>query len=230
MSTSTSTSTGGNQAKSIRSIRPNARASSISDASTLVHPLSRQHQRTNLGDKPAKLDYTTINGRRYLTSPDARFFSPVDEDESDRLVIMHFLLKYAFGCSFKAPIGDRLRGRDRCQILDIGCGPGTWVLEMASDFPNAEFFGVDLVRMYPSAIKPSNAKFLQHDILNSLPFPDGSLDYVHMRMMLCNLTQAQTLHLLSEINRVLKPGGFVELMDVEYRVERAGPLNEELLN
>ena len=84
--------------------------------------------------------------------------------------------------------------------------------------------------MFPNTIKPKNAKFLHHNILKDLPFPDNSFDYVHMRLMLCNLTQAQLVHLLAEISRILKPSAFVELVDVEYRVQRPGPLSEELLN
>lgn len=84
--------------------------------------------------------------------------------------------------------------------------------------------------MFPNSIKPKNAKFLHHNILKDLPFPDNSFDYVHMRLMLANLTQAQLIHLLAEISRILKPSAFVELVDVEYRVQRPGPLSEELLN
>lgn len=91
-------------------------------------------------------------------------------------------------------------------------------------------YGIDLVPMFPNSIKPKNAKFLHHNILKDLPFPDNSFDYVHMRLMLCNLTQAQLIHLLAEISRILKPSAFVELVDVEYRVQRPGPLSEELLN
>ena len=39
-------------------------------------------------EPPPKLDYTTIDGRRYLNHPDARFMLPIDDDESDRIVIM----------------------------------------------------------------------------------------------------------------------------------------------
>ncbi|KAI8149886.1 S-adenosyl-L-methionine-dependent methyltransferase [Fennellomyces sp. T-0311] len=195
--------------------------SGFSDSSTLV-PLT---------DPPPKLDFAMLDGRRYLIHPEARFFLPFDDDESDRIVIMHFMLKYAFNSSFKAPVADLLgRTTSRSQVLDIGCGPGTWVLEMASDFPHADFYGIDLCPMFPNSIKPSNARFLQHDILDTLPFSDNSLDYIHMRVMLSNLTQTQLTRLLGEVNRILKPLGYIELVDVEYRVQRPGPIAEQLLN
>ncbi|KAG2219221.1 hypothetical protein INT45_004581 [Circinella minor] len=181
---------------------------------------------------PPKLDYITIDGRRYLNHPEARFMLPVDDDESDRIVIMHFMLKYAFNnSSYKAPVTDLLNcTTSRSQVLDIGCGPGTWVLEMASSFPDADFHGIDLCPMFPNSIKPSNARFIQHNMLETLPFADNSLDYIHMRVMLCNLTQAQLIRLLAEISRILKPLGFIEIVDVEHRIQRPGPIADQLLN
>ena len=45
-------------------------------------------------EPPPKLDYTTIDGRRYLNHPDARFMLPIDDDESDRIVIMVKFLRF----------------------------------------------------------------------------------------------------------------------------------------
>lgn len=104
------------------------------------------------------------------------------------------------------------------------------VLEMASEFPSCEFHGIDLCAMFPTSIKPQNARFTQHNFLEKLPFPDSTFDYIHMRSMLCSLTRQQLNRLLKEISRVLKPLGYIEIVDVEYRVQRAGPLTEEYLN
>lgn len=51
-----------------------------SDSSTLISDA------TSL--PPPKLDYTVLKGRRYPQYPDARFFLPCDDDESDRIVIL----------------------------------------------------------------------------------------------------------------------------------------------
>jgi SAM-dependent methyltransferase len=69
------------------------------------------------------------------------------------------------------------------RVLDMACGSGVWVLEMATEFPNAQFYGVDMVPLYPSEIKPPNTSFQQVDILKGLPFPDEYFDYVHMRLV-----------------------------------------------
>lgn len=84
--------------------------------------------------------------------------------------------------------------------------------------------------MFPSTIKPQNTQFLQHDFLKSLPYPDESFEFVRMRSMLGFITQTQLLNLLSEIQRVLKPLGYIELLDVEYQIHRPGPICETILN
>lgn len=84
--------------------------------------------------------------------------------------------------------------------------------------------------MFPSSIKPQNTHFLQHDYFKSLPYADESFEFVRMRSMLGFTTHKQLLYLLSEIQRVLKPLGFIEILDVEYRVQRPGPICEAFLN
>lgn len=183
-----------------------------------------------------KIDFEVISGRRYQYSPGTHFFLPCDDEEADRLVIMHFLIKYAFSGNVVAPVIDNLRLKIeenkgyRPKVLDVGCGPGTWILEMATEFPNSEFHGIDLRTMFPSSIKPQNTHFLQHDYFKNLPYADESFEFVRMRSMLGFTTHTQLLHLLSEIQRVLKPLGFIEILDVEYRVQRPGPICEAFLN
>ncbi|KAI8330434.1 S-adenosyl-L-methionine-dependent methyltransferase [Chlamydoabsidia padenii] len=224
-------------------IRPSSRKSSSAAASqsssskssidkrTLKSPLSSI--RASVISFPEihqlKLTYSDIAGRRYLTTPGTHYHLPCDDDETDRLVILHFLLKYAFKGNVIAPIIPKLK-QSKAQILDIGCGGGTWVLEMANDYPSAECYGIDIFSNFPKSVKPTNAHFSQHNFLSSLPFPDNSLDYIHMRSLLCVLSPAQLQTILGEISRVLKPLGTVEIMDIEQRIQRPGPLSQALLN
>lgn len=49
-----------------------------------------------------------------------------------------------------------------------------------------------------------------HDVRNTLPFPDSSFDACYSHMLLCmELSTAEVSFVLSEIRRVLKPGGVV---------------------
>ena len=69
------------------------------------------------------------------------------------------------------------------RVLDIACGSGIWILEMASEFPHAQFYGIDLSKIYPADIKPPNTQFVQGDVLNGLPYADSYFDYVHMSLV-----------------------------------------------
>ncbi|KAG1125568.1 hypothetical protein G6F42_008597 [Rhizopus arrhizus] len=183
------------------------------------------------------IEYEIKNGRRYMISPVNRFYLPCDDEEADRMVILHFCIKYGFNGNIVAPVIQSLRVKPNqndeysARVLDVGCGPGTWILEMASEFPFTEFHGIDIRTMFPTTIKPSNAKFTQHDFLQStLPYEDNSFEFVRMRLMLVFITESQFFHLLSEIRRVLKPDGYFEILDCEYQIHRPGILCEKILN
>ncbi|KAJ3054550.1 hypothetical protein HK097_001528 [Rhizophlyctis rosea] len=67
----------------------------------------------------------------------------------------------------------------------------------------------------PSAIKPKNVDFMVGDLTKlPLPFEDGTFDYVHMRLLNLGLHKDFWPTLISEITRVVKPGGHLELMEI----------------
>ncbi|KAI8366932.1 S-adenosyl-L-methionine-dependent methyltransferase [Choanephora cucurbitarum] len=188
---------------------------------------------TTTPEHPIPLTYETANNRRYVVGPIDNFYLPVDDDEVDRLVVLHFLLKYAFKGNLAVQADDLLK-KEGTKVLDVGCGPGTWLLEMATEYPKTEFHGVDLRLMFPTTIKPANAKFTQHNFIENLPYEDNTFDIVRMRLILGFLTEKDIIQVFEEMYRVLKPSGYVEIMDCEYAVHRSGPLcttyaNEMLL-
>lgn len=111
------------------------------------------------------------------------------------------MYKHLFNSNFSAPVKDLLsikpkrnsgsgrnqwdEGFDPPRVLDIACGNGAWVLEMATEFPNSQFYGIDIVASYPTTVKPANTFFSQCDILhpNGLPFPNEYFDYIHVRQV-----------------------------------------------
>ncbi|KAI8983118.1 hypothetical protein BDB01DRAFT_723256 [Pilobolus umbonatus] len=111
------------------------------------------------------------------------------------------------------------------RVLDIACGSGIWILEMSTEFPNAQFYGIDCATIFPNTIKPPNAHFKQCDILdpNGLPFPDEHFDYVHMRLVYNCFSSPDLKFIFKEINRILKPSGYVELRDIDPVIRNPGP-------
>jgi ubiquinone/menaquinone biosynthesis C-methylase UbiE len=132
------------------------------------------------------------------------------DDELDRLVSQHYILRTAFGSDFSAPIE-----LDNKIVLDVGCGPATWTMEMANAYPGCTFIGIDKHAVFPRDIKPKNCHFQLVDIANAvyLPFPDNSIDYIFQRDMNWSLNKDDWAPLMQEYFRILKPGGWIELME-----------------
>lgn len=98
--------------------------------------------------------------------------------------------------------------RKGAKVLDMGCGPGAWSMEIASEYPKSQVVGVDISPMFPNDIKPSNCTFHQLDLHQGLPFEDGTFDYVFMRYVVYILFQMGMIHacgILGSLAWVSKP-------------------------
>lgn len=69
----------------------------------------------------------------------------------------------------------------------MGCGPGSWVLDMATDYPNSEFEGMDMAETFPTAIHPPNVHFQTGNLLEPLNY-DRQFDFVQMRQVLFSIS------------------------------------------
>ncbi|KAG8894380.1 hypothetical protein FRB99_001317, partial [Tulasnella sp. 403] len=56
-------------------------------------------------------------------------------------------------------------------------------------------------------------KWVQGNFLEKLPFPDGYFDFVHVRRIARGVPEDKWDHIFSEVNRVLRSGGQVEVID-----------------
>jgi len=107
-------------------------------------------------------------------------------------------------------------------VLDLGCGPGGWALEVASTYAEMEVVGVDISeRMiaYASAQaevqQRTNVSFRVMDILKPLDFPEGSFDLLNARMISGFMLREKWPELFQECRRVLRPNGILRLTDLE---------------
>ena len=94
---------------------------------------------------------------------------------------------------------------------------------MANEFPDALVTGIDLSAVFPSAIIPSNCRFLQHNINEPFPFPDNHFDFVYQRLLISGLTAENWHKVLQELERITKPGGWIELVEVDSHGGNNGP-------
>ncbi|GBC06634.1 hypothetical protein RclHR1_00070001 [Rhizophagus clarus] len=103
-------------------------------------------------------------------------------------------------------------------VLEIAYSSGFWMMEMATDFPKIQFYGIDLESSAPDLVYPKNCFFGQGDYLKGLPYQSNFFDMVRLDMAhLRSLsTLDQILLLLSEVFRVTKKGGYVEFLELDY--------------
>ena len=107
-------------------------------------------------------------------------------------------------------------------ILDLACGPGEWVLDLARHYPAMSVMGVDIdekMIRYADALvettQQDNASFEVMDITKPLPIPDQSFDLINARLLAGVLPRTGWPNLLRECWRVLRPGGRVRLSEIE---------------
>jgi SAM-dependent methyltransferase len=172
-----------------------------------------QHPTVRLPQPPL----VTALTRHYLMDTD--YLLPKDLIEANRLDFQHFYLKHVLKSNYLAPL-DKERVRS---ILDVGCGTGRWVIEMARAFPQARVYGIDLEWSTPSQKLPPNVSFLQGDVLQGLPFSEHTFDYVHQRLLAMGIPAKRWPFLLQELQRVTAPGGWIELFEGGDTFVNAGP-------
>lgn len=106
-------------------------------------------------------------------------------------------------------------------VLDLGCGPATQLAMVARINPNSNFIGMDLsnemlgkARAYVEEQRLTNIEFRQGDITQLSSLDDASIDAVMSTVVLHHLPDLAALErTFAEINRVLKPGGGLYVVD-----------------
>lgn len=99
-----------------------------------------------------------------------RYALPADSEEHGRLDIQHEMLKRKRNGLFFAQQAVRraLAPREGVEraALDVGSGSGSWVFDMAKQFPHVDFLGIDLAPanlnmcVSPSALGPPRNRWL----------------------------------------------------------------------
>ncbi|KAF9999085.1 hypothetical protein BGZ79_007285 [Entomortierella chlamydospora] len=165
------------------------------------------------------------DGRTRHCVESAPYMLPNDLAESDRLDAQHYIVRYMFKGNYNV----RLDRNSNIKILDVATGTGVWALEMAHEFPKASVYGIDLSPIYPtpetsSRVVPPNCYFQLCNVLDGLPFPDNYFDFVYQRLLVYALTPAQRKQVNTELLRVLKPSGHIQLVESDGLVYNAGQM------
>jgi len=152
-----------------------------------------------------------------------QYLLPHDDTERDRLDVMHTMFKTARDVptrllnapsqALRRPAG----GFDeRPRVLDLGCGTGIWMLEMAQEFPTAEFVGVDMHYMGPSTLLDNVLIRAPWDYEGPWALGEGSWDLIHLQMGLGSISDWPGLY--RKILRHLVPGqGWFESVEIDWQ-------------
>ena len=157
-----------------------------------------------------------MDGRKYINEENVIYYLPSDKEESDRLNIEHYLLRYIWQGNFSPKIEKGLIKGNK-KVIDLGCGAEQcWLIDMSLKYPLSTFIGIDIVATPSlSQDKPENLAFLQHNLLEhpGVPFPDETFDFVYMRNL--GFTIDNWIHVINEAARVTNSNGYIEIANYD---------------
>jgi 2-polyprenyl-3-methyl-5-hydroxy-6-metoxy-1,4-benzoquinol methylase len=110
------------------------------------------------------------------------------------------------------------------QILDIGCGPGSFLDVMARERPRLRGLGVDIAssqiefaREHIASKHGGRISFESVRPCGPIPYPDRHFDAVTCIEVIEHIHPFLALRLLNEARRVLKPNGRLVVTTPNYR-------------
>jgi ubiquinone/menaquinone biosynthesis C-methylase UbiE len=128
------------------------------------------------------------------------------------------LVKLLGGDAARRALLDEATVRPGHRMLDIGCGTGTFAMLIKELHRDVGIVGFD---PDPKALARAKRKFersaipiqLDQGFADELPYPDASFDRVFSTFMFHHLPAGRREKTLSEVRRVLAPGGSFHLLD-----------------
>jgi SAM-dependent methyltransferase len=128
-------------------------------------------------------------------------------------------------------------------VLDLACGPGGWVQDVAFEHQDMAVIGVDsrpamlaYARTLARVQGLDNASFQVMDMLGPLDFFENSFDFIQGCFLCSALPVAAWPGLLHECVRILRPGGIIRLIEAAWpdtnspAVQRLGTIVAQALH
>ncbi|CAG8729403.1 1748_t:CDS:2, partial [Racocetra persica] len=167
------------------------------------------------------------------------------EKEQSRLEMQYCIFTILWKNSFSSPIENRLKEGGAC-ILVIGTNPSIRTFDMAHTYPRSTFIGLEISSQpsqftsSPTLAELPNATILHAHSLGYIPFPDETFDFVLCEngrgINTCEIEDEFLFECESEcgvnindIFRVLKVGGWIEIMVIENFLGNCGPTTQDLV-
>jgi ubiquinone/menaquinone biosynthesis C-methylase UbiE len=123
-------------------------------------------------------------------------------------------------------------------VLDIACGTGGWLIELAQIYPEMSLVGIDISqRMIKYARNQAEAhqvheriEFFVMDALRPLDFSAATFDLINLRLGISFLRTWEWPKLLAELLRTTCPSGIIRVTDTELIPHSNSPALIQLFN
>ncbi|KAI8815366.1 hypothetical protein BJ742DRAFT_13808 [Cladochytrium replicatum] len=103
--------------------------------------------------------------------------------------------------------------------IDNRFGSGIWLAEMNRDFPRGYYYGVDISisafgETFRDLAEDGKITLVTGNVYERLPFEDSTFDYIHQQGLSQAIPERLWPSAISELVRVLKPGGVIDLIEI----------------
>jgi demethylmenaquinone methyltransferase/2-methoxy-6-polyprenyl-1,4-benzoquinol methylase len=146
-----------------------------------------------------------------MSGQDAGFVQGAFQKIAPRYVLTNHVLSFGIDLWWRRVTAQAVAQRKPSTVLDLATGSGDLAAEIQRHCPDAQVVGADFSPpMLQEALKRGLKNLLVADAMN-LPLRDASVDVVTVAFGLRNM--ASWADALKEMNRVLRPGGALFVLD-----------------
>jgi len=129
--------------------------------------------------------------------------------------LLHWVLRES---KFKRGLVEQAGIESGHRVLDLGCGTGTLALLIKRTQQETEVVGLDgdpkVLEIAKAKVARSGQEItMDYGMAYELPYPDDSFDRVLSSLLFHHLTRENKVRTLTEVFRVLRPGGQLHVAD-----------------
>jgi ubiquinone/menaquinone biosynthesis C-methylase UbiE len=145
-------------------------------------------------------------------APDT-YIHGTEPSEQERLAALNRMTNAAFVRFLDVPAGAR--------VLEVGSGLGLLAVEVASAADGVHVVGIEMSSDQIAAAATSPRVTYRKGDAHTIEFPDASFDIVYARYLLEHVSRPDVV--LSEMRRVVRPGGRVAVCENDISLMRLDP-------